>query len=92
MQPVPSVYADGQGVVGAAALNGFVQGCLNLAALRTVVGNTTMTVFLQGYVSAGDGGQGMFYWSPTSTAPDNSTTIVRPYGVSIGAWVFLPSR
>jgi hypothetical protein len=55
--------------------------------LRTVVGQTGMTVFLQGTNTPNDGGQGSFYWDYTSTATDNNSTVIRPYGVIYGAWI-----
>lgn len=37
-------------------------------------------VYLQGFYSTGDGGQGIWVWSEASTATDNTGTIINPTG------------
>ncbi len=94
--PAPTVYIQGQGSVSADQLNTFLQGLTNVALLRTLTGVPGMQVNLLGYNSPNDGGQGGFYWSPTSLGPDNGNTIIVPTGGTLpsglaasGAWVRL---
>ena len=54
--PLNLVSADGQGVGPADLLNTFLQGSLNVAALRAFTGVTGMTVWMAGTVSSGHGG------------------------------------
>ena len=87
MSVIPTVSADGVGVVSAGQLNAYEISCYNVGVLRTVVGQTGMSVFLQGTNTPNDGGQGNFYWDYTSTATDNNYSVIRPYGVIYGAWL-----
>lgn len=87
MSVIPTVSADGVGAIAAGQLNAYTISCYNMGVLRTVVGQTGMTVFLQGTNTPNDGGQGSFYWDYTSTATDNNSTVIRPYGVIYGAWI-----
>ena len=87
MSVIPTVAADGVGVVSAGQLNAYELSCYNVGVLRTVVGQTGMTAFLQGTNVPNDGGQGNFYWDYTSTATDNGTSVIRPNGVIYGAWL-----
>ena len=87
MSVIPTVAADGVGVVSAGQLNAYALSCYNVGVLRTVVGQTGMTAFLQGTNVPNDGGEGTFYWDYASTATDNGTTVIRPYGVIYGAWI-----
>jgi len=93
MSVIPTVSADGVGAIAAGQLNAYEISCYNTGVLRTVVGQTGMTAFLQGTNVPNDGGQGNFYWDYTSTATDNNSTVIRPYGVIYGAWLktLLPS-
>ena len=86
--PSPTVSQQGLGVVPADQLNTYVQTCTNLAQLRAFVGLAGMRADLQGYVSAGDGGGGPFYWSSGSYT-DNGVSIIVPSGASNGAWLRL---
>ena len=66
-----------------------VQSFNNIAALRlktgTSIANAAKTL---GYYAAGDGGGNSFYWDSTSTATDNSATIIKPTSVSgAGRWL-----
>ena len=54
----------------------------NLAGLRAMAHATTAPVVVKGYVSAGDGGGGIFLWNDTSTLADNDGTIIRPNDVA----------
>jgi len=61
---------------------------LNYKALR-LFSNYTDTVYVQGYTTVKDGGEGYFYWESTSTEPDNDGTIIKHTGskpASKGAW------
>jgi hypothetical protein len=87
MSVIPTVSADGVGAIAAGQLNAYTISCYNTGILRTVVGQTGMTTFLQGTNVPNDGGQGSFYWDYTSTAADNNSTVIRPYGVIYGAWI-----
>lgn len=89
--PSPTVYVAGPGFVGADQLNTFVQNVLNVAELRTFPGLTDMTILLLGTSTPDDGGQGFYYYDATSTAIDNGTTVIRPTGLTVGAWLLLPS-
>ena len=92
-----AVQVQGQGSVSADNLNTYAQTADNVAAMRSFVGNAadgiTVTVYMRGTTNPGDGGQGFFYWSPTSTAADDggATTIV-PTGQTVGAWLRLASN
>lgn len=88
--PTPTFQAQGQGVVSARDLNSTVQACQNLAQMRGLVGIGQAVLFLEGYTSQGDGGQGLYGWNSTATGPDNGTTVIQPTGVTVGAWVLLP--
>jgi hypothetical protein len=89
-----AVQVQGKGVVSADNLNTYQQTCDNVAALRAFVGaaadNVVVQVYMRGFVSPGDGGQGIFYWNPTGSAGDDGgiTTIV-PIGSSTGEWARL---
>lgn len=66
-----------------------VQSFNSIAALRlrsgTTIANAAKTL---GYYAAGDGGGNAFYWDSTSTATDNSATIIKPTSVSgAGRWL-----
>jgi hypothetical protein len=87
MSVIPTVSADGVGAIAAGQLNAYQISCYNTGILRTVVGQTGMSVILQGTNIPNDGGQGNFYWDYTSTATDNNFTVIRPYGVIYGAWI-----
>lgn len=45
-------------------------------------------IWLAGYRTAGDGGQGRFRWNPASGAPDNGGTVIAPIPTpDLGRWV-----
>jgi hypothetical protein len=85
--PSPVVNQQGIGAVTADNLNTFIQGVLSLAQLRTFTGESNMNIFLMGYSAVNDGGQGLYYWSPTAIGPDNGTTIIMPSVSTKGAWL-----
>lgn len=82
-------YIQGQGAVSADNLNTFEQTCDSIAQLRTFIGLPGIQVFVRGTATVNDGGGGPFFWSATSTAADNGSTVVRPVGVVVGAWLRL---
>lgn len=43
-------------------------------------------VIARGCVSVGDGGGGIFYWDPKSTAADDGGLVIQPSGVTTGRW------
>lgn len=63
----------------------------NIAALRAYPVTNLVngaTIFVQGYYAANDGaGLPPFTWNATSTATDNSGTIIAPTGVVTGRWL-----
>ncbi len=61
-----------------------------LADLRNTTGTTEGEVIrLLGYVSNGDGGGGEFFWSASSTATDNTGTVVKATATATGRWLRL---
>ncbi len=59
----------------------------NYTALRAysyTPGNET--VFVQGYLAIGDGGEGHFYWDSLKTDADNDGTIIKVNTVATGRW------
>lgn len=89
---VPSLYVQSQGLnqVSADQYNTYVQGAINVANLRAFIGVGNMTVYMQGYITPNDGGQGSFYWNSTGTGPDDSgVTNIVPTGSAIGCWTRL---
>ena len=66
-----------------------VQSFNSIAALRLRIGTTIANAAKTlGYYAAGDGGGNAFYWDSTSTATDNSATIIKPTSVSgAGRWL-----
>lgn len=89
--PQLTVQVQGQGVATADYLNGVNQTCDTPADLRVFTGITGMQVYMRGYVSPGDGGQGDFYWNSASTAADDGgVTTIAPAGSTQGRWIRLP--
>ena len=88
--PLLTVAAQGLGVVPADQLNTYVQWAVNFDALRTFTGLANMTVFAEGAVTPGDGGQGTFYYTPTGAYVDNDSTVIVPTGATQGAWLLIP--
>ncbi len=92
MIPQLNVAVQGQGVITADNYNTYNQTCDNAAQLRGFVGIAGIQVYIRGYVTSGDGGQGNFYWNASGTIPDDGgiTTIV-PNGGNPGEWTRLDS-
>lgn len=85
--PTLSVYQNGVNQVSGDQLNTFTQWCVNVSQLRGLTGKSNMMVYMQGFNSALDGGQGLFYWNAGGTAPDdNGVTTVVPNGAASGEW------
>ena len=90
--PALSNFASGVGAVTADNLNTFILGGVFPSQLRLFPGAWNgQIVYLGGYTSTGDGGQGMFSWNSTSTAKDNAgVSVIVPFGtVGYGAWIRL---
>lgn len=88
--PSLQVYIQGQGSVNSDNLNTFEQTCNNVVDLRAFVGALGVQVYMRGYVSAGDGGQGEFYWNASGTGPDdNGITNIVPTNAAVGCWTRL---
>ena len=86
--PTNAVFSNGVGVINDANLNAFAQNTTNLSTARNFTGISGMGIILQGYVTAGDGGGGIFYWATgPSYVDDNGVTTIVPYGVTSGAWL-----
>ena len=88
--PLLTVAIQGLGVVPADQLNTYVQTAGNFDQLRTFTGLANMTVFVEGAVTVGDGGQGTFYYTPTGAYVDNNATVIVPTGATQGAWLLIP--
>lgn len=92
--PIPSLTQYPSGTIAPTGdqMNTLIQTANNVVALRGFIGLTNMAVYLQGFTSPNDGGQGMFQWNPTSTAPDDGgINRVVPTGLSMGCWSRLPA-
>ena len=87
--PSPQVYQAGVGVVSADGMNSFGQVAYNYAQLRTFSALNNMACLALGTSVPNDGGQGWFYFNTSSTATDNGTTVIVPYGAVQGAWLRL---
>jgi len=91
--PSNTVASNGTGVIFDAQANTYVQTdpvVANLRAFNNALAG--MTVTLLGYVTAGDGGAGIFYYNPSATAADDGgVTTVQPNGVATGRWLRAPS-
>lgn len=87
--------ADTTNPVSPDQYNTYEQTCNDVDTLRGFVGVTDMQVYLRGFESPGDGGQGPFYWSDTGTIPDDDgITAIIPSSSSVGngEWIRLPSN
>ena len=87
--PALTAFQQGVGAANADNFNTWIQGGVLLAQLRLFQGAWSgQIVYLGGYASSGDGGQGFFWWNSTSTAADNGNSVIVPYGtVGYGAWL-----
>lgn len=58
------------------------------SALRRLGAETADLVFVLGGSSAGDGGEGLFYWNETSTAADDNAIVIKPQtNPASGRWI-----
>ena len=89
---VPSLYATAGPAVTADQLNSFVQTATTAGVLRTLSGNTGMSVLLMGMNAVNDGLGGFFFWNAASVASDDSLDTIRPTGTAVGAWSRLTMR
>jgi hypothetical protein len=88
--PANFIAVQGIGMISADQLNTLMQWTLNVASLRGFSGAVSNQVcYILGYVAPNDGGQGHYYWSPSSVAVDNGTTVVVPSGDTLGGWLRL---
>lgn len=88
--PQLTTYYNGIAEVTGDGLNTFVQWGNNVSALRAFVGLPNMTVYMQGYSTPADGGQGSFYWNASGTGPDdNGITNIVPPASGMGCWTRL---
>lgn len=85
--PNPTVQVQGAGAVSGDQLNTYVQACASIAQMRGVTGIGQMLLYLEGFVSPGDGGQGPFVWIATAPGPDDGVNVIVPTGVTVGAWI-----
>lgn len=58
----------------------------NIASLRLRKGTVNTMIEVLGYSTDKDGGQGLFYWDPTSVEADNGGTIFQVTGEATGRW------
>lgn len=87
--PMLSAYANGISQVSGDQLNTFTEWCTTTAQLRAFSPNPAvpnLTVYMQGYSAANDGGQGFFYWSTTTGTDDAGLTTIVPSGSTAGCW------
>ncbi len=88
--PSLAVQIQGQGTVAADNYNTYEQSCNNVGDLRNFIGITGVQVFMRGYVSANDGGQGPFYWNAGGVhVDDGGITTIIPNGAATGQWTRL---
>lgn len=89
--PSNAQYRNGVTPVTGDQFNTFIQGVSTVAVLRTFVGVSNMEVSLLGLTAAGDGGAGIFWWNPSSTAADDGINVIVPPAAASGAWNRLPT-
>lgn len=91
--PSLAFQVQGQGTVTADNLNTYEQTCNIADDLRGFVGTEGVQVYMRGYTSISDGGQGEFYWNATGTGPDdNGVTNIVPNGAGTGCWTRITSN
>ncbi len=90
--PALQVQIQGQTVVSADNLNSYELTCDNVSQLRGFIGTAGVQVYMRGFTSPGDGGQGVFYWNTAGTGPDDGgVTNIVPNGINVGCWTRIPS-
>jgi hypothetical protein len=60
--------------------------------LRSQNRNISSVYIVTGVTTAGDGTGGTFWWSPSSTLPDNGESVIQVTGVSVGRWVKISDK
>lgn len=83
---------QGQGALNADNLNTYLGGANTFAQLRAFIGDANQKVFVAGQTAVSDGYQGNFYYNATSVSADDNVNVIRPNGVTIGAWVRIPTQ
>lgn len=91
--PQLSTYVNGQAAsVTGDQLNTFEQTCDSVSQLRTFIGAAGIQVYLRGFSTPADGGQGEFYWNASGTGPDDfGVTNIVPNGATVGCWTRIPN-
>lgn len=88
--PSLNVYQNGVNQVSGDQLNTFAQTCNIVTDLRAFIGTSGVQVYMRGFTSVGDGGQGVFYWNASGTGPDDGgVTNIVPSGSTTGCWTRL---
>lgn len=85
--PTNVVASNGVGVISDDQANTYVQTDQTASQLRGFIGNTGMSIMLQGLTAPGDGGAGLFYWAIGNFTDDGLSTIVPPGAAGQGAWL-----
>lgn len=86
--PANLIYTQGTGAPAITAdnLNTFTQVETTLSGARGFSGIQNQQIFLQGYSSANDGGQGNFVWFLGTGVDDGGITTIVPTGNTSGYW------
>lgn len=86
--PANLLYTQGTGAppITADNLNSFIQVSPTLSNTRSFSGVQNQGVYLQGYSSANDGGQGNFVWVLGTGTDDGGITTIVPTGNTSGYW------
>lgn len=86
--PANLIYTQGTGSppITADNLNSFCQTMTTLSGARGFSGTQNQQIFLQGYNSASDGGQGNFVWILGTGVDDGGITTIVPTGNTSGYW------
>ena len=84
--PALQAYVNGSGQVSGDNLNTLVSSCDNVAQLRAFTGLPGIEVYVRGFSSINDGGQGHFYWNTAAGLVDNGTTVIVPSSAASGGW------
>jgi hypothetical protein len=58
-----------------------------MVALRALAPGASNTVYLTGYFTSTDGGEGLFVWDGASTVTDDAGTFIQPNAGGTGRWV-----
>lgn len=86
--PYNLIYTQGTGAppITADGLNTFIGTMTTLAGARGFSGVQNQQIFLQGYSSANDGGQGNFVWILGTGIDNGGITTIVPIGNTSGYW------